>query len=479
MIDNLNNIRTLCIQLLIGLLLVASCVKFPKIPDPVDYEFTEYLYPFNEEVTDVNTVITIETKGGLNPNYISAEIPFLKYNKSWLFTLTQDDCKQSAYSWTWAAINGYPLSNQYFYNFKNLWAGDLPPDHFYLGKTLGSTDGAGNEVRFTYTTTLAPQEKWMDEKTVVHGSNIDRFKIKSGLVWDNVREILNYGNSIAFHDVVTDASNTDSIFVNLIKAQDIILDKLKGRGTKVLAEPNGNKKYIDAALMFPEIRVMTAQNGQVYEIFPYTQNDNLDRVLIKRVFYNNGYEYQMTNDVVDNLAKPVENRKAMNIGVHGIDNTWLSNLVWLNDEYGKDGDDSMWFTSLEEYFEYNHYRQNSVINLKVEATRIIISLNLPMGKFFYFPSITLNVRGLTMNDVASLNVDEQVQGLSYANYRNNQGETMLMINLDCRKYLVQHATHFVERYEKHRSEPFKKDALYFTGKLKDSQTKQALMQRLN
>ncbi|MGE0092656.1 MAG: hypothetical protein AB7S40_08940 [Bacteroidales bacterium] len=463
---------------LIVTMFVNSCVKFPDIPKPVDYGFTDYLYPFNEEVRGVSAVISIVPNGNLNTRDISVEIPFLKYNKSWLFTLTQDDCKHAAYSWTWAAINGYPLSNDYFYNFKNNWADDFPPDHFYLGKTLGSTDGAGNEVRFSFTTTLAPQESWMDDKTVVDKNNKYRFTMKSGLVWENVREILNYGNSIAFHNVKTDETNKDSIYINLFKAQDIVIEKLKGRGMKFLAEPDGNKKYIDAAMMFPDIKVLTAQNGQVVDLFPYIEVGPLDKVLIKRVFYQNDQEFKMINDVMDNLAQKTDMRKAINIGVHGVDNVWISNLVWLNDEYGKEGDDSMWFTSLEEYFEYYYYRKNSVIKVQQNQEKVVVSVNIPMEKFFFYPSLTLNIRGITLKDVASLSSSDEVTGLSYADFTDQNGETMLMVNIDCRKYLMEHAIHFIERYEKLGKEPHKRDALYFTSKLKESDAKRELLQRI-
>ena len=75
---------------------------------------------------------------------------------SLLLLLTQDDCKQAAFSTTWAAINGRPLSDTYFYNAPHLRGGDMPPDTYSFGKALGSTDGTGREVRFSFTTAISP-----------------------------------------------------------------------------------------------------------------------------------------------------------------------------------------------------------------------------------------------------------------------------------------------------------------------------------
>ena len=75
---------------------------------------------------------------------------------SLLLLLTQDDCKQAAFSTTWAAINGRPLSDTYFYNAPHLRGGDMPPDTYSFGKALGSPDGTGREVRFSFTTAISP-----------------------------------------------------------------------------------------------------------------------------------------------------------------------------------------------------------------------------------------------------------------------------------------------------------------------------------
>lgn len=49
-----------------------------------------------------------------------------------------------------------------------------------------------------------------------------------------------------------------------------------------------------------------------------------------------------------------EEREAVCVGIHGMGTDWIEFFLWLNDNYGKDGEDSMWFTSLEEYYEYNY-----------------------------------------------------------------------------------------------------------------------------
>lgn len=436
-----------------------------------------YLYPFQNEGENVKTEILIKTRTPLSDRNLHATIPYLKYNKSWLFMLTQDDCKQVAFSCTWAAINGKPLTNKYFYNSGHLLWGDLPPDIWYLGKTLGSTDGAGNEVRFALTTTLAPDQTWMNEKSEIllhYQKNFSRFGVKKGLVWNNVREMLNYGWGIAFHNLVVDnEKNINALIKQYPNAQDSILKHLNGRGCKTLAEPDGNKAYVTAALEYPPIQTMVAQAGTI-KLYPFKVTDDLHNVLIERWFNDSPNYFKPL--IEEQLQKPKEERMAIYIGVHGTDSGWVNFLLWLNDNYGKDGDDSMWFPSQEEYYEYNYYRTHGAAPQieVIDETTLKLTVDLPSGQYFYYPSVTVNLTGLKKQDIVSIETDNAVSGLSYADF-----EDKLMLNIDCRKYLTEHATHFVEQYENDKSNASNKaDALYFVNMLKDSQKKTELLNRI-
>ena len=436
-----------------------------------------YLYPFQNEGENVKTEILIKTRTPLSDRNLHATIPYLKYNKSWLFMLTQDDCKQVAFSCTWAAINGKPLTNKYFYNAGHLLWGDLPPDIWYLGKTLGSTNGAGNEVRFAPTTTLAPDQTWMNEKSEIllhYQKNFSRFGVKKGLVWNNVREMLNYGWGIAFHNLVVNNEKDVNVLIKQYpNAQDSILKHLNGRGCKTLAEPDGNKAYVTAALEYPPIQTMVAQAGTV-KLYPFKVTDDLHNVLIERWFNDSPNYFKPLSE--EQLQKPKEERMAIYIGVHGTDSGWVNFLLWLNDNYGKDGDDSMWFPSQEEYYEYNYYRTHGAAPQieVIDETTLKLTVDLPSGQYFYYPSVTVNLTGLKKQDIVSIETDNAVSGLSYADF-----EDKLMLNIDCRKYLTEHATHFVEQYENDKSNASNKaDALYFVNMLKDSQKKTELLNRI-
>ena len=78
----------------------------------------------------------------------------------------------------------------------------------------------------------------MDDKAVVRPGfteNYYRFFMRAGLMWDDVIEMLNYGVGIAFHDVNTLSVDVpDSIRAHFVSSQRIVLDRLAGRGCKML-----------------------------------------------------------------------------------------------------------------------------------------------------------------------------------------------------------------------------------------------------
>lgn len=439
-----------------------------------------YLYPFGKEATGIEAEITLTLESDATSlEDLAVVVPPLKYNKSLLFMLTQDDCKQSAFSMTWAAINGKPIDisdpkRKHYYDIENLEAGDFPPNAYSLGKTLGSTDGFGNEVRFHFTTTLSPEWDFMQAKTSVRPGfteNFYRFYMKAGLRWSNVRELLNSGNAIAFHDLKTLAvTEVDSLVKHFSIAQKITQEALEGRSVKFLAEPNGNKTYLTAALMNPDIQTMTAQNGAV-KLIPYQVPSDLNRATLSRVFVNDVSEVK--NIVLQESAIDPQNRAAIHLGVHETDHDWALFLLWLNDRNGKDGKDDLWFTSQEEYYEYNYNRQHSDFRITKDGKEVKIRIKFPNQKNFYYPALTLNIPGLKMNKIKSITSSSSVSGLSYGDFGNG-----ISINVDCRKFLYDHADYYVKKYLSKKNQSNLADATYHVNALKKSVQKDELLRLL-
>ena len=439
----------------------------------------EYIYPFGAEPRQVTAGLTLAFEPGTDLSGIRVEIPPLKYNKSLLVLLTQDDCKQAAFSTTWAAINGRSLSDTYFYTAAHLRGGDTPPDTYGFGKTLGSTDGTGREVRFAFTTTLSPEWEYMDaEATVKPGytDNYYRFFMQKGLMWGDVAEMLSYGVGIALHDMNTPSVDVpDSILRHYGIAQRIVLDRLSGRGCKMLAEPDGNKTYVTAAQSYDPIQMIFLQSGGE-KLRPFAVDGDLVKKSLERGFWQ---PKDIPGVIETQLARPLAEREAVNIGAHGTDRSWSEMLLWLNNTYGKDGDDCVWMPAPEEYFEYNYLRRHADVKWQAEENALTLTVGLSGGLYFYYPSLTLNVSGVDPAACTAVAGGDTVTGLSWGPAETaDGGEKVLTVNVDCRHALADHAAHFVEIYEASPTAANRADARYFVGMLKDSDRKQALLNRI-
>lgn len=445
-----------------------------------------YIYNFSDEVKDAKAVITIKINRDVTSSDLTASVPPLKYNKTWLMMLTQDDCTPSTYCRTWAKNNGQPVSSSetfdglhdLYYDYLQLINADLPPTIVAAQHSLGSTDGAGNEVRFAITATVEPEQSWMNAVTDIKKNDIQsfsRFYKKSGLVWYNLMDMMNYGTGLAFHNVnASNEKDESEVLTHFNIAQDSIVKRLSGRKCKMLAEPDGNKVYVSAALKFPDIQTMTAQAGAVV-LYPFRVDTDLKDVLLNREFLDNPADFE--SEIQTQLILPKEQRKAICIGVHSTDNKWMDFLQWVNDNYGQKGDDSVWFPSQEEYYEYNYYRIHGTREVEqVDSRTIRVTVMMPSGDSFYYPSTTINLSGIKLSDIVSISAnDDVVNGFSYADY-----DSGIMMNIDCRKHLVELATHYVEKYEKDKTDISNKaDAIYFVKLLKSSSTKENLLSRVN
>ena len=439
-------------------------------------ESSIYMYPFNDESQNNTAEITIELNKTINPDSIKIEIPPLKYNKKWLCLYTQDDCEHAAYAYTWAGINGKPQTRKYFYDVQHLLAGDLPPDTFSYHKALGSTDGAGNEVRFAFTIAIYQENKDLnDNPWVCNDANVDgRFNMKSTLIWSDIKDMLNYGEGIAFHDAdlsSENCNNEDSIIKHFYIGEDSVKKHLSGRCCKMLAEPDGNIHYTNAGIKFHDIQTLTAQADANTTIYPFKVNSDLLKAVISRTIYNGPSDIKTA--IINNMSINNEDRPAISIGAHRTYNDTSDLFLWINNTYGKDGDDSVWFPSQEEYFEYCYYRNHAQITKNICGKTLKITVSMPSGSYFYYPGITINTSGVKKEDITSLSSSDNVTGLSYA---NNNGK--LMININCRKHLLDLAKHYVSVYMADKTEDKLRDAKYFVDMLKPSTDKDALLNQI-
>lgn len=430
--------------------------------------------------------IDIICDGAVDAGAVSVEFPALKYDKETLVSFTTDDANASSFCRVWAGINGRPVSNMY-YHANQLEAGDIPDSivDTTLNTTLGFTDGCGNERRFAHGVAIWPYCQangtvMMDSTNPVDPSATNTYRFMTPyLQWPDLAVMLKYGCSMYYHNIGTEIfgsdKNVDNIITGLKADCERAIERV-GRGIKILARPDGNNIFIDAAAESGQILLSVAENSPAIDILPFSI-DSLFKKVGSRFFPNSSGSITeqdvVKNKFAEELVKNKEQRKWFHFCCHTATLDWINLLVWFNDNYGKDGADNIWFATIDEIYEYYHTRANSLIRKSANGNMLHLTVYLPKGQYFYYPDFTLLLSGGNITGVTSVDASDKVTGLSKV-IRNGK----LMLNVSANPGHLELAEEFTNKFETTGKAIYKADALYFVGLLKAS-LKQFFMDRLN
>lgn len=426
-----------------------------------------YIKYFGEKVS-----FSIECADEDEANNLELSIPPLKHNKENIIGYSFDDNKMSYYCVGFALVNNRPImynqpSTVWGTYGANLYhANNLPPEEHLvrLNKTIGYTDGCGNERRMKLGYAI-----WDGELDIARdGLSTSPYRyMHPYLTWDELKDVIEFGSAIQVHNAPQPNGTVDEIVESYQVFRDLALSHV-GRGFKTTTRPDGNSNYVFASLEFPEhlcMAVETNKDGYIHTPYnPYT-TESMYKMLVTRIFSDDVQNYY--NAVVAEMAKPKEQRVLLNLATHNTQIDYVNFIVWLNDTYGKDGTDVLWLTHLDEVYEYWYMRKYSKIIKSVTGNTANFDVYIPKGQYFYYPELTF-VTNQNISEVS--NIHDKIKGFSF-----NQ-TNMFNINLDAN--LVTLAEKYTARFETNQLAIDKQDALYFANQLR-ADLKSSFVARIN
>lgn len=398
----------------------------------------------------------------IDESLLSVRFPTLKYDKSFAYSYTFDDDVVQAYGKAFLTINGKWVDDEKFYHVGQARTTGHVPD-----KTLGYTDGCGNERRFAFGVAIWPNsgnatiDNFMDPT----GKNPDKYY--PYLVWGDLTPLLDFGNDIYLHNMDErryDKTDPLSIALGFREDQSVILEN-KARKSMVLARPDGNNKYITAGRISEDILFMLAENTVDDGSIPLGISFDTDIDLYKQV------QFRRYTEPIANVASLMTDiTTAANAGTY----RWLHDFSHapadfqyildlftdINDTYGKDGDDSIWFASVNEIYEYWYIRTYGKIRSVVLNGALEVSVYVPRLKYGYHDDFSLLVDGLPSAD--SIVPGDGVIGISHASK-----SARLLVNVSLDRDLLGLAERYTSIYETSPDESGKSDALYFVCRLRE------------
>lgn len=429
---------------------------------------------------------TVNVPDGIDKEAIQVTIPPVKYNKKKVFSYITDD-SYNIYQYIFAGINkrmvarwfgNEPNKNNYAYHygmqghteFDQHVSGQYYPEHF-----LQCTDGAGVKHRYSTMVACWP-DKLRDQGRPPYSD------VGMQWPWISEKEFLFYqhfGFSLGYHDLqgydanITTQAQFDQCVENTVKLFNEYVQMIP----KTMIEPNGDHKYLTFSQGNDIIQNLTAQSGDklIKKAYPFKSGFSLSKydIAVERQF---AYGADM-DDVNDNPQYATDMLKILDDFSKSTDKTsiyWLIcaahrsshwELVFfrkIHELYGDIGDDSLWFPTLDEFFEYWYMRANSTIVKQITDTGINVKVYVPKRPNFWFRDISCMLSGIT--DIAGISVTSgnNVFGTSYAINDNR-----LLVNLDFNERTLESANYFVEQFEKDYNAEYAYDnAYYFVQKLK-------------
>lgn len=436
----------------------------PPVPDGEDDYLPDFSVPKNFDWNEA--YVKIPLTENVNIDNIKVFFPHLKYNKSFVYSYTFDDCTVMAYSRGFCTINKKWIDYHRFFH-----VGQERTTGSYPDKTLGYTDGCGNERRFTVGVAIWPDSRNQNIDDFMNPTTHKPDKYYPHLVWKDVAPMLDFGNEIYFHDIDTNGDDTVDGILNGMKKSQNITESFLGRKMKILARPGGNNDYVAAARLYDDI-VFTAAEGKTDIGSPlHIAFDNpidLKNVVQYRRFVESIPSLEQLMPEIDNKA--ISGTYAwLHDFSHGPENfQYIIDLfTTINDKYGKDGNDCIWFATLDEIYEYNYLRNNCIIEKSVSGNDLILRFSCPSSELpnelMFHRDFSVIIEGVSVQDNTSISSGKNVYGLSYA----KQKDENWMININCNKSLMDRAERYTSLYEKEKSASAKEDALYFVNQLRE------------
>lgn len=330
----------------------------------------------------------------------------VKYNKTFPLVITSDDMGKTELTNNWAEVNGYPNVSdnvdlgiqpggskllaapykKYYTQHESQDVADYEP--------MTYTDNVGKTQRYRMTSAIMPYLLKSDGSSDY--SHIDA---------NDAKLMLRTGFSFAQHDV-NDISSVSAIS-SAMTTNNTTWTNAVGIGLKVMVEPNGNHKYLDAGRQ---------NDGICWNIFQNPNSEYLGNSKTLTSWTNSRTDWSASG--IQNMpttfsSKPTGgyartffqgNESAWKAAVDAADGTRMiiGGTHGLGDEIKQhlrtaaNVKDNAWVASADEVWEYYHiYNKVKIENVRYNDNQLTFDVQVPTYQKNQYRELTLNIPGLT------------------------------------------------------------------------------------
>lgn len=370
--------------------------------------------------------------GSSDGSGISARVAPLMYDKRFAFSFRVDGSYVNGWSRIYSLCRGRWIDDEEFLHYALPRTSGHQPDHM-----LCITDGCGNDRIFTFTESINPSI-WNQYNPYGIINDESRNYRNPYICWDEVQNLIDMGNGLAFHRVDSTMFDESSVYEI---AQGFRQDYLKtldksGYHLKVLSVPTLLPLYQKAGEICDLVRVISTNDEEV-EVLSLDDS----RSLTGRSFYA-GSMNDTVEDVLGALAAEHASDSPRLVGMfaHRPDQRYMDMLETIYSKYGKAGSDDIWVASLDEIYEYFERRRTAEISSYVKDGYKYFVVEVPYDRDFNFNELSFIVEGAS---APAEFVSTQLYGFSSA----LRPDGTVLVNCTFTDKYLNAAYRYLERYE--------------------------------
>ena len=386
----------------------------------------------------------------------------LKYDKHFAFCFSVDDSYENGWSKVFALFNGKWIDDIEFFHKGLARTGGYQPEY-----PLCITDGCGNDRRFTFGEAIWPNQsnKYNPDGVI---QDVIVSKGNPYISWEELQIMTDMGNAVYWHNVDTtefDEHVVDDVVGGFEKDYDKTLEKI-GFPLKVLAQPDGNQTYLDAALLSPLVHLSRATTHAEEVLL----NECVS--LYKKEIYG-GDRNCGIEDKLRELSEQAAASEPLLSGylVHRPTEDELDMFREIYALYGKAGADNIWVTSYDEFYEYKQRASSLKISCSERDGKAFYTVTVPGEENFLYEDLTFVLSGAS---AAASAESDNLYGFSSA--LRQDGTVIVNCTFGDRNYRM--AQKYVELYEESIDSEDKEYALYLISLLRED-LREPLLKRVD
>lgn len=461
----------------IELLSDSMSVKF-RVTKPLPTEqFNSLDAKFAIRYCKINADILKFTVTHLKGSTPTISIPHLKYFKHSAFTFTLDDSVVGA----WCAV--HPTINR-----RKLWTtdGELrfhkgwtpgPSDTYEVASTaLDYDNGTGRRIRYTFSNAIWPNlgDEYSPDGRIKDSSTGHGIYI----CWDELQELLDYGNSMMYHNVderIWDKNSPSQIIEGFSADRAKAKEKL-GIDLKLLGQPDGNVNYIEAAKSTPLVQFMRQSAPDADYIHLHTIFDPYHKNAYGNV---RGSTASVVSDQLADIATQMASDdptwSAMTRHTVNRDSDAIPMFKTIYDTYSAPGTpDKLLVSSWDEIYEWFYFKYKNSINITTENHPTDSSMSIstitvvaPYMVGFLYKSISLMIDATPGIDTPVSISPVSPNIVKLESKATSSGGNGRNINIYYGSKYEELADKYTSIYEATEDSLDKESALYFVGFLND------------